>query len=223
MKFIQGDAAEAARYTAKRVTTLLTEGNSVLWLVSGGSNIPIQVAAMAAIPAELTKNLTILPVDERYGPYNHPASNSAQLRRAGFNPKHAEWIDILEDNPTAEQAATFLGDLIAREIAIGDYFFASLGIGADGHTAGVLPHSPALNCLDLVALYQGPDHLRITLSADALAAQCHEAVLTAYGDSKAEALMALKSGNDDRENMPVNILHDITHCIIFNDRLEGVA
>lgn len=223
MRFIEGNTSEATGYIAKRLTTLLSSGKSVLWLVSGGSNIAIQTAAMVNVPANLTHNLTILPIDERFGPYNHPDSNMAKLRRAGFDPKFSEWIDILEDNPTVEQATELLGDLLAREIAIDDYFFATLGMGDDGHTAGILPNSPALNVLDLVTHYNGGDFERITVCADAIIAHCKEVVLSAYGGGKAKALQNLAKGPDNREQMPVNILHDINDCVVFNDTIKGVV
>lgn len=87
---MKGSPEEAIRHITRRLRTVLSEGRPVLWLISGGSNIPIQKAVMDNLPDELTKILTIMPVDERVGPYNHANSNTAALRKAGFNPKHAE-------------------------------------------------------------------------------------------------------------------------------------
>ena len=221
MRFTKGTPDEAAKFIASRITSLIKGGKPVLWLVSGGSNIPIQKAAMDLISDDLSKRLTIMPVDERYGTYNHADSNIAQLRKAGFDPKHAELVDILEENLSPKGTVLLARDYIAREIAIDDTIFATLGMGADGHTAGVLPHSPALHCSDLVMAYKAPDFLRITLCADTIAAHCDEVVLCAFGPKKTTALKKLYALEDQRDEVPAMILKEIGHCTVFNDTIEG--
>lgn len=221
MRFIKGSAEDAARYVAERIRILLASDKSVLWLVSGGSNVFIQTAAMEMIPDSLSKNLTIMPVDERYGPYNHRKSVSAQLRKAGFDPKHAEWVDILEDDIDIDGTVSYFNQLISREIAMSDYIFATLGMGSDGHTAGILPHSPALSCSDIAMHYKGPDFERITLCADALVAHCDEVVLSAFGKTKSNALHRLAEEEDQREVVPAILLRDIPNSVVFNDIIEG--
>lgn len=221
MKFIQGTQASATKYIAGRLRSLLKNNQPVLWLVSGGSNIPIQKTVMDNLPDELTKTLTIIPLDERYGPYNHANSNSAQLRKSGFNPKHAEWIDILEQSLSPQDTMRLHNDFIARKIAAGDYMFITFGMGPDGHIAGILPHSPALQSTDLAVYYQAEDFERITFCADTIAAHCNEAVLCAFGESKSDAILKLASHNSRREDLPAMILHGIDSCTVFNDIIEG--
>lgn len=221
MRFIQGSHRDAIHYISKRLREALGEGSPVLWLISGGSNIPIQKAVMDTLPNDLTKSLTIIPVDERYGPYGHKHSNTAKLRKAGFDPKHAELIDVLEGNLSPGETINLYKDFIARKIATGDYVFITLGMGEDGHIAGILPNSPPLFSTELAIYYKAPDYGRITLCADTIAAHCNEAVLCAYGDHKAKALLALSRHADNREQVPAMILQELADCTVFNDSIQG--
>ena len=217
MRFIQGTPQVAATDIAERLNTLLAHKHSVLWLVSGGSNIAIQTMAMNMVPDNLSKNLTIMPIDERFGLYNHADSNTAAMRAAGFDPKHAEWIDILEDNGTLEQTTQLLNSYLAREVAIGDYVFATLGMGEDGHTAGILPQSPALTTADFAVSYKAKDYTRISIGADALTAHVQQVVLSAFGSNKHAALEHLKSKDESRQIVPAMILHQIHDCTVYHD------
>lgn len=85
MRFIKGSPEDAVKNISKRLLSVLSSGQPLLWLTSGGSDIPIQKAVMDNLPDDLTTILTIMPVDERVVPYNHADSNTTQLRRAGFN------------------------------------------------------------------------------------------------------------------------------------------
>lgn len=217
MRFVKGTPQEAAADIAKRLNELLANKRSVLWLVSGGSNIAIQTMAINMIPDKLSKNLTIIPVDERYGLYNHATSNSAGMRKAGFDPKHAEWIDILEQNLDLERTTHVYNEFLAREIAIDDYVFATLGMGEDGHTAGILPHSPALTSADFAVSYKASDFTRLTVCADTLAAHCDEVVLCTFGQNKLHALERLKHKDESRQIVPAMILHQIENCTVYHD------
>lgn len=220
MRFIKGTPQVAAADIAQRLHELLASGQSVLWLVSGGSNIVIQTMAMNLVPDKLSKNLTIIPVDERFGPYNHPHSNTAGMRKAGFDPKHAEWIDILEENLDVTQTTQVFNNFLAREIAMDHYIFATLGMGKDGHTAGILPHSPALSSTDFAISYKAFDFTRITVCADTLTAHCSEVILSAFGKNKISALERLKNQDESRQIVPAMVLHQINECVVYSDEIE---
>ena len=217
MRFIHGTPQEAATEIAKRLNALLASKHSVLWLVSGGSNIAYQTMAMNMIPDQLSKNLTIIPVDEHFGRYNHANSNTASMRKAGFDAKHAEWIDILERNIDINQTTRLYNDFLARKIAAGDYIFATLGMGKDGYTAGILPRSPAITSSDFAVGYNARDYPRITMCADTLTAHCDEVILSAFGQNKLPALELLKNRDESRDILPAMILHQIDNCTVYQD------
>ena len=85
MKFIHAsDWHPAIAVLQARLELELTAGKKVLWLVSGGSNITASVQLMQNLADDLTKNLTIMAVDERYGLVGHADSNEGQLLAAGL-------------------------------------------------------------------------------------------------------------------------------------------
>ena len=76
-----------------------------------------------------------------------------------------------------------------------------LGMGADGHTASLFPHAPTLDAPAdlLVAATQDPNgqnpHPRMTVTLPVInAARC--AVFTVAGESKRDAVAALRRGDD---------------------------
>jgi 6-phosphogluconolactonase len=76
-----------------------------------------------------------------------------------------------------------------------------LGMGADGHTASLFPNAPTLDARpdELVAATQDPNgqnaHPRLTVTLPVIdSARC--AVFTVTGDSKREAIAALRRGDD---------------------------
>ena len=72
-------------YLVAAITKRLVANEKVLWLIPGGSAVPIAVEVSHAISSELKKNLTVSLTDERYGALNHADSNWFQLSKAGFD------------------------------------------------------------------------------------------------------------------------------------------
>jgi len=74
---------------AARIALALNAGKRVLWLVCGGSNIPVAVETMDAVRSRVGKEelsrLTVALTDERYGPVGHKDSNWEQLTERGFD------------------------------------------------------------------------------------------------------------------------------------------
>jgi 6-phosphogluconolactonase/glucosamine-6-phosphate isomerase/deaminase len=219
MQFIR---AEAVRGTEKLTSQLsqLLDKKPVLWLASGGSNVPIATAVIASLAEGLTERLTIMLIDERFGPAGHDNSNADQLHRAGFNPKRANFITILSDQ-TWPDTVTQYNKIVQQQFNQHSLIIGQFGIGADGHTAGILPHSPAASVTDqLVTGYQGPDYQRITLTFPALR-QIQTAYVFAYGANKLATLQQLKDQNLDLGTQPAQIFKVLTQAYIYNDQLEG--
>ncbi len=95
-----------------RLVRELAGGKRVLWLVSGGSNIPASVRAMANISVPLSKGLSVSLIDERWGEPGHKDSNWQQLLQAGFDGKRASLLPVLRPGANFKQTTEYYGELI---------------------------------------------------------------------------------------------------------------
>lgn len=197
---------------ASRINDLLALGRPVLWLVSGGSTIKIAVETAGKVKLTQTGNLTVCLVDERFGPIGHPDSNWKQLMDAGFELPGARLEPVL-DGLSFEDTILKFENFYQNHLS--DYKIALLGMGTDGHTAGILPGSPALNEKRLTGGYEWSDYKRITLSFKGLK-QLDEAWLYAVGDNKAPALRALAADGALNEQ-PAQIIKQIPRWSVYND------
>jgi len=215
LNFIHTEGPEAAaEFTARQILAALQTGRQVLWLVSGGSAIAVAVAAAAKLGAVPPSHLTVTLADERYGAVGHADSNWQKLTAAGFTLANARLLPVLAGADFSETTRVF-NDRLAAEFKRADYVIALLGIGPDGHTAGILPSSPAVTATDLVAAYEGPDFQRITITPAAIG-KLSEAIVYSVGANKWPALKQLR-----REiavtDQPAQILKTLDKLTIFTD------
>jgi 6-phosphogluconolactonase/glucosamine-6-phosphate isomerase/deaminase len=154
------DKEEIARFIASNIQQKLDAGKKVLWLISGGSSIEIAVAVRYSLTRNL-QTLTVSLTDERYGSDGHVDSNWEQLTRAGFNFDGIMRIPVLTGLDLAATTQTF-NVFLKQALEDNDYTVGLFGMGPDGHTAGILPGSSAVDSEDFCTSYQGPDFVRIT-------------------------------------------------------------
>lgn len=204
---------------ASRLTEALQAHNRVVWLVPGGSNIPISIKAMALIDEELTKKLVIMQTDERFVPVDDPDCNWLQLRNGGFDTKYAVTFPFLVGGESREQTVVRYSKTIQDEFASAEYILGQFGFGTDGHIAGIKPHSVASTSSQLVSGYQAEDFMRVTLTFEALR-YLDEAITFGFGESKLPILTRLISGSPPLEGFPVGILNHIANSTLYNDQLD---
>lgn len=204
---------------AEQLTAALLAHNRVIWLVPGGSNIPISVEAMRLIEPELTRKLVIMQTDERFVPTTSDDCNWLQLARAGFDTKYASTYPILIDGDNRDTTVTRYAAVVAREFAAADYIVGQFGVGPDGHIAGIKPHSPASTSTELVAGFQGEDFKRVTLTFSAIS-QLDAASAFVFGDNKRAVLEQLLADSPPLPEFPAGILQSIPLCTVFNDQIE---
>lgn len=203
----------------QRLVQELSAGKRLLWLVTGGSNIAASVKIMDSIADELSRHLTILLADERYGPPGHADSNWVQLMDSGFQGKHASMLPVLHAGDSFEQAATRYNQLAGQALDEAEIIIAQIGIGPDGHIAGILPNSPAAHEAEaLISAYDSPPYQRLTMTFPALQRITADYSF-AFGESKRQALTSLEEEELDPVDQPAQILKHLPEAYVYNDQI----
>jgi 6-phosphogluconolactonase/glucosamine-6-phosphate isomerase/deaminase len=218
LQFIKSVDPKIGEINLYQILSAELEHKKVLWIVSGGSNVPISVSVMKKLSDQLTKNLIIILADERYGPEGHPDSNFEQLIKAGFDQKQATFYKTLIGKQSISQTISRTGQYFKRAVNETDVVIAQLGIGEDGHIAGIMPMSPVIGLVSDVVYSDTTPHKRISLSLEAL---LNATIVYAfcYGGNKHQALKDLKENIKDIYHMPSKILQDISSVYVYNDYL----
>ena len=220
IKFVKTtDKPQIAEAIADRLSSELSNNKKVLWLVSGGSNIQLAVEIMKQIPDDLSQNLTVSLIDERFGEVGHADSNWQQLLDAGINFKQAKAIPILDGSKSLNQNAENHEKEFREMLAENDVKIGLFGMGADGHTSGILPETVAARETSddkLIVGYQDK-FARITTTFAAVK-KIDIAFLVAFGEDKRPAMENLKK-KIPLEKQPAQILKQISETTVFSDIL----
>ncbi len=207
-------------------------GKDVLLLLSGGSALAL---AAHLDPSLLSSHVTISMLDERYT--TDPASsNFAQFAALSiYHTVHARGVQYLDTRP---QPVESLDDTERRlDLAFKHWHIthhdgmviATMGIGDDGHLAGILPFPEDAELFASLFLaehrcirgYQttpnkNPHPKRLTTTLSYLKKHVAHAIVYAVGGAKRTALLAL-SGTAPIEHVPVRILGTLSHVQIYTD------
>jgi 6-phosphogluconolactonase/glucosamine-6-phosphate isomerase/deaminase len=207
------------RRAADLVQEALSGHSNVLLLLSGGSATKVY-EELATRTFKKPSDLRIGLIDERYNQDpGHANANSPQIKQTGIN-KWGEYHAILQGQPLQETVSEYeswikplLSDPAVYKVGI-------LGIGPDGHTAGILPDSDSarfdlnFGSSELVVGYEndGPYPLRITLTPVALK-MLDEAIVIAADPAKLPVIQKLQD-NPPAHEMPATILKDMHNVTI---------
>ena len=207
-------------YLTHVISSQLAAGKRVLWLVAGGSSVPVAVAVSKELKNSgvSLEKLVMTLTDERYGDVGHADSNWQQLKNKGFDLSGAIVQPVL-DGKDMEATVTAFGVFLGIELDKSDYRIGLFGIGPDGHTAGILPHSPVVGATQLAAGYDAGAYRRMTMTPPAIA-RLDEAVAYAVGESKWPVLERLET-ELSLEEQPAQILKQISKATIFTDKTMG--
>lgn len=215
IRYVQtSDFNDASELLLDRITNQLAAGKKVLWFIAGGSCIPIAVSVSRRIDPDHARNLSITLTDERFGDAGHSNSNMRQLEDAGFSVAGANIVTVLQGKDRRQTTHDFT-EAINNLLARADHTIGLFGIGKDGHTAGILPGSIALNANQMAVDYTAADFERITITPKVIA-QLNEAVLYAKGQDKWPALKALQNAGDITKQ-PAQLLKMIPELSIYSD------
>ena len=216
MKYRQLPQSEVAGLVASHILARLEQGQRVLWLLSGGSGGKVCLEASQMLVGHDLSCLYVTMSDERYGPLGHPDENFAQLTESGLSLPGATLYRPL-DGSSREQATERFAEWLATTSANVDHRFAVLGIGEDGHAAGIKPSSPAVTSTALAASFDGEDFQRITVTPKFMRT-LDAAIVQAYGAPKHAVIEQLLTGEDDVESFPASVIRDIPNVIVCSDK-----
>lgn len=218
MKFIKTPTPQvAAVQLAETMTHWLDEGKQVLWLVSGGSTARIAQQTVQLLSNINLSRLTIMQGDERFGPVGHNNANWPELEGLGLTNGLSKFYAILHGKDLATTVADYETTL-AQQLQKADHTIGLFGIGVDGHTAGILPYSPAATeQTKLIVGYVGPDFVRITITPPVIA-RLDCAIAFASGQPKQHALQNLVNEAGVVQE-PAQILKQAKQCFIYNDHV----
>lgn len=205
---------------SEKIIGLLNDSKRVLWLICGGSNIPVAIKVMnlirQKIPTINLKNLTIMQTDERYGPIGHKDSNWQQMIDGNFNFNDLNSKSILKNLSLQETVKSYELEIV-KAFTDNDIIIGLFGIGTDGHIAGILPETIIENEKDLVIGYQAKPFVRVSLSFSALLKFNYVYVLV-FGQSKREAIDKFKKIDLSLKEQPMQILKKMKNVSMYSDQ-----
>ncbi len=159
--------------------------------------------------------------DERCVAADDPRSNARIVQELllGHVPARASNVHVIrgQSAPEAEAARyhQLLHDQLPAAPPLMDLVF--LGLGQDGHTASLFPHSPALNeqtHWTVVTAKQGETIRRISMTA-AFINQARMVVFLVFGPDKASILKQVFQGAPDAQPLPAQLIQPTNDRLIW--------
>jgi 6-phosphogluconolactonase len=216
--------ARAADLVEAKITAAVAErGFCSLALAGGSTPKPLyETLAGRSLPQE---QLHLFFGDERYVPADHPDSNYRMVREAWLDPAQFPLANVhamATDAPTpAEAAQAYEAELrrvfqgqASRDAAsesaqsprIPQFDIVLLGMGDDGHTASLFPHTAALEAGDRwVTVGNKGEDPRLTLTLPLLN-QAQTVVFLVAGASKQAALAQVFSETAAGADYPARLV-----------------
>lgn len=209
-------------------TALATRGICTLALAGGSTPQPLYEAlARESLPWD---KLHIFWGDERYVSPTHPESNQGMARRA--------WLDKVEIppeniHPMPTEAGDAALDAAKHEQELREWFklpaqkdfptfdLILLGMGDDGHTASLFPHTDALQVCDrLITVGDKDGQPRLTFTVPLLnQARC--VLFLVSGESKRTALAQVLAEEGDPLAYPSRLIRPQGELIWLLDQAAG--
>lgn len=206
---------------------IAARGQCTIALSGGGTPQPLYEAlAQQSLPWD---KVHVFWGDERYVPADHPDSNEGMARQAWLDhvplpPENIHPMPTDEADPAVAAAkhAAHLQDFFgAAPGEFPQFDVILLGIGDDGHTASLFPHTQALQVCDrLVTVGNKDGQPRITFTVPLL--NCARSVVfLVAGASKQTALAHIFAPTDDDNLYPARLIRPQGECLWLLDGAAG--
>lgn len=214
-------ARDAARIIAADARAAVSSRGRFIMAVSGGRTPWLMLRALAReqLPWE---HVHAVQVDERVAPAGDPDRNLAHLREslldhAPLPPAqiHAMPVEVPDLNRAAHEYAAILQEVAGTPPALD---LVHLGLGADGHTASLVPGDPVLDvsAADVAVTHPYQGRRRMTLTFPIIN-RSRRILWLVTGREKARALARLR---DKDPSIPASRVRQ-DRALILADRLAA--
>lgn len=191
-------AKQAARFIAQAAGEAILQRRRFVLALSGGRT-PWVMLRLLAREAVSWSDVDIVQVDERVAADDSTDRNFMRLRESlkgsGLRDQQVHAMPVTSDDlrEAADAYSATLSELAGWPPVLD---LVHLGLGADGHTASLLPDDPVLEVVDRDVAITGPyqGHRRMSLTYPAINRARH-ILWVVTGADKASALARLRAGD----------------------------
>jgi 6-phosphogluconolactonase len=208
-------AQRGAQFIAAAARDAVAARGRFVFGVSGGRT-PLTMLKLLAREDVPWRHVHVVQVDERVAPANDPDRNLTQLQATLLtnSPLAADHIHAMpvEASDLTDAVRRYAAELRALAGAPPVLDLVHLGLGADGHTASLVPGDPVLDVaaadVGLTGVYQGRRRMTLTYP---IIARSRRILWVVTGADKAVALAQLRAGD---RNIPAGRVRRDTATIL---------
>lgn len=223
---VPGNAAATLSYCVKHFLVIgqkAIEDHGVFFVALCGGSTPKQLyAQLSQFPYASALDWSKVHLfwsDERSVPPGHPESNYKMAMDAGFAhlPLIKEHIHRMKGEENLIEAAEEYEQEIRSTLGSAPFDLITLGMGEDGHTASLFPHTQGLQ---VIKRFVTANHVpqkntnRLTFTFDCINAARHT-VIYALGESKKRILAEVLLSPDQFDSLPVQRVGTPTHKALW--------
>ncbi len=218
------------------LSSFLTEhkNKDILLLLSGGSAFSLLEGVDTSF---LSERVTLSVLDERYTKEAKESNFSHLTTLPFFKKAVTQNVSFIDPRPRPEETLEVCGKRFDDTLKQWNtthqdgIVLATLGIGADGHTAGIFPFPKNKEIFEALflnpTLYavgytipntsNNPQRERITATGSYLMRHIHQAIIFATGEEKALILEKLKHNTGSSWEIPALLLHTLPDAHLYTD------
>ena len=219
----QNLAEAAAEVFAEKARKSIGEKGSFAVALAGGSTPKALYELLAARYRDALdwSKVHAFFGDERTVPPDHEDSNYRMAHEALLSQVPVGSVHRMRGELDPREAATLYEEELTTFFDGKPSFdLILLGIGGDGHTASLFPHTPALDARDRWVVENPVEKvgtIRITLTVPAINA-ARKVTFLVTGEGKAEALKEIIEGDADPHEYPAKLIQPASDPVRMVDR-----
>jgi 6-phosphogluconolactonase/glucosamine-6-phosphate isomerase/deaminase len=199
------------------------EDEGYLLLLSGGKT-PVELYNHMSFSFNYPFPKDICLVDERWGNYTqHQHSNELVIKNTGLMGR-IRWaksnfhpvLGVKPTNPRVE-ADAYEKELLQLFELYQGRVLAILGMGLDGHIAGILPESEPIETNRFFVAYESGDEYkhRLTITYNCMVEYISRLIVLVNGDEKCGIFNRIMNFEKDAREFPVLILKNLPNVDVF--------